>query len=233
MSEKDTALLNMRIWNEVAQPPKEMLKEIPAGRQKGKTSIDPQWRLQALTEQFGPCGIGWKSVIVRLWTTPGPEEQVFAHAHILLYIREKDGEWGDAISGVGGSMLVAKEYSAYKKMDVLFSNDDAFKMAETDAISVACKKLGFGAAIYLDQWDGGKYILGPMTIDESKLADWLLAVEETAEGTLEDYKTWWPTTKPTIIKDCGEGVASRIFAKYTGLLKKKQAEAREAKKEAK
>lgn len=227
MSEIDVAK-NMSIWNEVAQPPKEVLKQIPAGRLKGKTSIDPQWRLQALTERFGPCGIGWKLETVRQWTDPGPEGQVFASTHILLYIRE-DKEWSDPIPGTGGSMLVVKQFDKYKNAEVLYLNDDAFKMSETDALSVACKRLGFGAAIYMGQWDGEKYTTGPITVDEHKLADWLLAVEEAAEEPLEDYKKWWPTKKETIIGDLGEGGAARIHAKYTGFLKKKYAEEKAAK----
>lgn len=218
---------NMKIWNEVAQPPKEVLKQIPAGRLKGKTNIDPQWRLKALTERFGPCGIGWKLETVRQWTDPGPEGQVFASTHILLYIRV-DKEWSDPIPGTGGSMLIVKQFDKHKNTEVLYLNDDAFKMSETDALSVACKRLGFGAAIYMGQWDGEKYITGPISIDENKLADWLIAVEEAAEGLLEDLLKWWPDNKSTITKDCGEGVAARIYSKYVGLLNKKRAEKKAA-----
>ena len=39
----------------------------------------------------------------------------------------------------------------------LVSNDEAFKMARTDAISVACKSLGMGANVYCNS-DNDKYI---------------------------------------------------------------------------
>ena len=42
-----------------ANPPQDALKPITAGRLKGKSDINPQWRIQALTEQYGICGVGW------------------------------------------------------------------------------------------------------------------------------------------------------------------------------
>ena len=51
---------NLSIYNALKQPPKEALRAIQGGRLAGKTDINPQWRYKALTEQFGPCGIGWK-----------------------------------------------------------------------------------------------------------------------------------------------------------------------------
>ena len=75
----------MDLWNKLKQPPKTALKPIAAGRLKGKTDINPQWRYQVLTEEFGPCGVGWKYEITRIWSEPGPNEQTFAFAQINLY----------------------------------------------------------------------------------------------------------------------------------------------------
>jgi hypothetical protein len=70
---------------------------------------------------------------------------------IKLYIKI-EGEWSDPIPGTGGSSFVTKE-----KMG-LYTSDECFKMALTDAISVACKALGFGADVYWDK-DRTKYSL--------------------------------------------------------------------------
>ena len=59
---------HMDIYEAVRTPPQEALKAIEAGRLKGMTDINPMWRIKALTERFGPCGIGWKPVITRQWT---------------------------------------------------------------------------------------------------------------------------------------------------------------------
>ena len=41
---------NMRLWEAVRKPPKEALRKIEAGRLKGKTDINPVFRLKTLTE---------------------------------------------------------------------------------------------------------------------------------------------------------------------------------------
>jgi hypothetical protein len=141
----------MKLWSAVCQPPKSALKEISAGRLRGKTDINPQWRYKAMTEQFGPCGIGWKYEISRLWTEPGPQEQVFAFAEIKLFLRDADA-WSEPIPGIGGSMLVEMESKG------LHASDEGYKMAVTDALSVAMKMIGVAGDIYAGLWNGSKYI---------------------------------------------------------------------------
>ena len=140
----------LEIYNALKQPPKEALRTILGGRLAGKTDINPQWRYKAMTEQFGPCGTGWKYEIVRVFSEPAGEGQVFAFAEVRLFI--KQGEtWSDAIPGYGGSMLVEKEKAG------LHSSDEGYKMAITDALSTAMKMLGVAADIYAGLWDGTKY----------------------------------------------------------------------------
>ena len=103
-----------------------------------------------MTEQFGICGIGWKYRIVKVWTEPATENQVFAFAEIALQVK-KGGTWSEIIPGTGGSMLVTKETKG------LHSSDEGFKMAVTDALSVAMKMLGVGADVYAGKLDGSKY----------------------------------------------------------------------------
>ncbi len=50
---------NMRIYDAVRSVPPEAIKPITAGRLKGKSDINPMWRIKVLTEQFGPCGEGF------------------------------------------------------------------------------------------------------------------------------------------------------------------------------
>ena len=132
---------NLTIYNTVRNPPKEALKPIKGGRLSGYTDINPMWRIKALTEQFGVCGIGWKYTITKQWTEQGANGEVAAFTNIDLYIKV-NGEWSDAIPGTGGSSFIAKEKNG------LYTSDECFKMSLTDAISVACKSLGFAADIY-------------------------------------------------------------------------------------
>jgi hypothetical protein len=71
----------------------------------------------------------------------GANGEVVATVDIELYIKQNN-EWSMGIFGTGGSKFIAKETSG------MFTSDEAFKMAYTDAISVACKALGMGADIY-------------------------------------------------------------------------------------
>lgn len=137
---------NLTIYNEVRSVPDSAKRRIEAGRLKGKTDINPMWRIKALTEKFGPCGYGWKYVITDKRLEQGANGEVAAFLDIDLFVKA-DGVWSDAIPGTGGSAFVAKEKNGP------YTSDECFKMALTDAISVACKALGFGADVY---WDADK-----------------------------------------------------------------------------
>ena len=141
---------NLRIWNEVKQPPADALKTIGGGRLKGMTDIKPQWRVKAMTQIFGPCGTGWKYEVVTMREIPCSTGEVMALVDINLFFKEDD-KWSDAIPGTGGSMLVAQEKNG------LHVSDEAFKMATTDAISTAMKFLGVAADVYMGMWNGSKY----------------------------------------------------------------------------
>lgn len=141
----------MENYNKLRRPPKTALREIKGGRLKGKTDISPQWRYEIMTEVYGECGTGWKFVIERIWTEPGANGVVFAFAQIALSVYEGD-VWSEPIPGVGGGQMIAKE-----KLD-LHNNDEAFKMAVTDALGTAMKMLGVAADIYAGLWDGSKYV---------------------------------------------------------------------------
>jgi hypothetical protein len=140
---------NLNIYDRVREVPKEAKKDIQAGRLKGKTDINPMWRIKKLTEIFGPCGIGWKYVITKQWTEQGGKDEIAAFVNIDLFVKH-DGTWSEAIPGTGGSSFVANEKNGP------YVSDECFKMALTDAISVSCKALGFGADVYWDK-DSTKY----------------------------------------------------------------------------
>ena len=143
---------NLDIYNALKEVPPEALKEITGGRLKGMSDINPMWRIKALTEQFGICGIGWKYETVNKWLEPGANGNIAAFVDINLYVKVGD-EWSAPIHGTGGSMFVAKESAG------LHTSDECFKMALTDAIGVACKALGMAANVYWNK-DHTKYTRG-------------------------------------------------------------------------
>ena len=140
---------NLDIYNAVRSVPKEAQKEIRGGRLNGFTDINPMWRIKKLTEQFGPVGYGWKYKITDKHMVSGADGTMAAFMDIDLFVKV-DGKWSEAIPGTGGSMFVAKEKGG------LYTSDECYKMALTDALSVACKALGVGADIYY-QNDRDKY----------------------------------------------------------------------------
>ena len=137
---KNTAQDNLRFYEQLRKVPQEALKPILAGRLKGKSDINPVWRIQAMTEAFGACGIGWKYEITKQWQEPYGQE-VKAFTNINLYIKV-DGQWSEPIPGNGGATIVEVSKQG------VYVNDEGYKMALTDALSVAMKALGVAADVY-------------------------------------------------------------------------------------
>lgn len=140
---------NMELYELGRSVPNEAMKPITAGRLKGFTDINPMWRIKRLTEMFGPCGIGWWYEITDKRMEAGANSEMCVFVDIKLFYR-----WGDTVSqpvyGTGGSSFVTKEKNG------MYTSDECFKMALTDAISVAAKAIGVGADVYYAK-DRDKY----------------------------------------------------------------------------
>ena len=129
-------------YENLASPPKDALKKIDFGALKGKSDINPQWRYEALTKEFGLCGQGWKFEIVNTWTEPVPAtKELMIFAQVNLYIKDGD-EWSAPIPGFGGDFLITSNKSGVK------GNDEGYKMAVTDALGTAAKMVGVAANVY-------------------------------------------------------------------------------------
>ena len=135
---------NLSLYNRLRAVPEEAKKPISAGRLKGMTDINPVWRIKALTEAFGPCGVGWwytvdHKEITRDWAT----DQGAAFVDITLYyVDPESGATSHGIPGTGGASFTVKEKNGP------YMSDECYKMALTDAISVAAKALGLAADVY-------------------------------------------------------------------------------------
>lgn len=140
---------NMYFYDKVRSVPEEAKKQIKGGRLKGMTDINPMWRIKVLTELFGPCGIGWWTENERYTNEDGPYGDRAVCCELdLFYVC--DDKISNPLHGVGGAMIIAKESGGIRL------DDEAWKKARTDAISVACKSLGIGADVYW-QADRTKY----------------------------------------------------------------------------
>lgn len=149
---------NLELYEKIRKVPEEAKKTIVAGRLKGMTDINPMWRIKTLTEQFGPCGIGWYYETTKQWIEEVGEERV-ACVNINLYY-QLNGEWSMPVFGTGGSKLSTVETKG------VYVSDECYKMAVTDAISVACKSLGMGADVY---WNKDRTKYSPTTPGQEEL----------------------------------------------------------------
>lgn len=152
---------NLSIFNKVRKVPDNALKQINAGRLKGMSDVNPVWRILAMTDTFGICGIGWKYEITKQWTeTYGNEIKGFCNINMFIKV---DGEWSDAIPGTGGASFVAMERNG------AYVSDEVYKMALTDALSVAMKSIGVAADIYFSKGAdlGTKYAINEQAANGS------------------------------------------------------------------
>ena len=135
---------NLKLYNQLRSVPEEAKKPINAGRLKGMTDINPVWRIKALTDAFGPCGVGWwytvdRKEIVRDEITKTAAAFVDVTLH---YVDPETGVESRGIPGTGGASFVAQERNGP------YMSDECYKMALTDALSVAVKALGLAADVY-------------------------------------------------------------------------------------
>lgn len=177
---------NLDYYNSLRKVPDEAKKKITGGRLNGMTDINPMWRIKALTEQFGMCGFGWKIDIISERLEKGCNEEISAFVKINLFIKVEN-EWSEPIPGTGGSSFVAKETAK------MYQSDECFKMAFTDAVSVACKLIGMGADVYFEK-DRTKYDQQQLEDEKAKNANTPIdeAVKEMeAVTSYEDMVRVW------------------------------------------
>lgn len=213
--------MNKKYWDLMKRPPPTALKTILGGKLKGKSDINPQWRYETMTDVFGPIGFGWTYKIIKQWLEQGSDGVVAAFTEIELMVCV-DGVWSKPIPGVGGSLFVAQEKSGPH------TNDEAYKMSLTDALSVAMKQLGVAADIYAGLWDGSKYVerkqpdtpsvaisatkiareadIDGSVVNESKVADIVLSIKEAIDedNSAEIYRLWASLTNNEKTRAWGE-----------------------------
>lgn len=180
---------NLDYWNKVKQPPQNALKKIEFGYLKGKSDINPQWRLMAMTQAFGPVGHGWTYRIVRTWSEAGVGGAVMCFTEVAVKTKV-DGQWGEEFFGIGGSEIIELAKGAPK------ANDEGYKKSTTDALGVAFKAVGVAADIYFGNYDGSKYLYDIQSafFEKPKITDFRLekAIEQINAGN---------TTKDAVINN--------------------------------
>jgi hypothetical protein len=151
LDEMDEArVTNMRIWDALSKTDPSQTKPFSrAGGFKG-TAIKPIWIIKRLTEQFGPCGVGWG-----IGARPHFEMVHSQTGEVLVYCTVAcwHGNPDNELYGVGGDKAVSLRSSG-----TLFHDDEAFKKAFTDAVNNAFKFVGVAADIHMGMFDDSKYV---------------------------------------------------------------------------
>ena len=207
---------NLSIYERVRSVPAEAKKAIEAGRLKGKSDINPMWRIKKLTEVFGPVGFGWYTEVVKTWTEVDENSDVAVFVDINLFVK-KDGEWSKPIYGNGGNKLISHErkYESGTQVLVPYLDDDSYKKAYTDAISVAAKALGVGADVYFEK-DVTKYDTAQSQSEPVQAQVAGTPVPEVKPTLSPSVKTWKQAIAFTASqKDSIENLSARLKARYT------------------
>lgn len=132
----------------MARPPQEALRTIDFGKLKNKTDINPQWRIEALTEVFGLCGVGWYYEILAVdYQEVAATGERMVYITIAIHVKQEDGTWSAPIIGIGGDFVIIKDKNG------IHGNDEALQMALTDALGKAAKCVGIANDIYRGKYD--------------------------------------------------------------------------------
>ena len=139
---------NLEFWNALKRTDPKATKPFQRPGGFRGTQIDPAWRLQMMTEVFGPVGKGWGYEQMD-WTIA--ERMVFICARVW-YLDPASGEKCWTGPQWGGTERVRRNRDGTERPD-----DECFKMSMTDAIGKCMLQVGLAADIYLGQFDDSKY----------------------------------------------------------------------------
>lgn len=177
---------NLRLWRDLFAVPSNRLKEFQrSGGFKGH-DINPTWRMERMTEVFGPVGWGWNYEIMERWResfgikkrkdAPREDvENVFVRLRVWYVLPEekpvwrKDPETGafDRTKPPMNALFTGEQIGG---TEIERGADETWKMAITDALGKCMVQIGLAASIYLGQWDDSKYRGDQLRAEASKRA---------------------------------------------------------------
>lgn len=206
---------NLEKWNQLSRVPVSHLKTIQFGALKGKSDINPQWRYKAMTEVYGECGKGWSHRLSDVQIVDG------ANGEVLIFVEVKVWAGDKEFTGVGGDKIVVKDKNGLR------SNDEAMKMAYTDALGTALKYVGVASEIYEGNFDGSKYadpvVASGLAVEINE--DQAIEIKKLVELSGADEKRFLSHAKAESINSILAGDFDRLKTNLqTKLDQKKQAE---------
>lgn len=139
-----------QLWNKVCMTDPKAVKPI-TGKQYSGNSPKPYWIVERLTDEFGPCGIGWGFTILSERFERFSDTDTLHVAVVRLWY-VLDGQRGE-LEQVGQTKA---SYVTSKGSFML--DEDAPKKSVTDALVKCASYLGFAGDIFSGRWDDSKYV---------------------------------------------------------------------------
>lgn len=141
---------NKALWQRAFTTDPRAVKEI-TGKQYRGNSPKPYWIVERLTDEFGPCGIGWGFQIINERFERFSETDSLHIAAVRLWY---------VMDGVRGELeQIGQTKASYMSSKGSFMLDeDAPKKSVTDALVKCASYLGFAGDIFSGRWDDSKYV---------------------------------------------------------------------------
>lgn len=150
---------NTKIWDLLGRTDPKHTQQFKRGGGFKGTAIKPIWSFRRMTEEFGPCGIGWGVGQPSFQVVPGVNQETLVYCTVAVWYRHGD-EPSQQVYGVGGDKIVShvRANEQYNRPERWENDDEAFKKAFTDAITNALKLIGVGADVHMGRFEDSKYV---------------------------------------------------------------------------
>jgi hypothetical protein len=141
---------NKDLWKRAFTTDPRHVKPI-TGKQYSGNSPKPYWIVERLTDEFGPCGIGWGFTILNERFERFSDTDTL-HVASVRFWYVLDGQRGE-LEQIGQTKA---SYTTSKGSFML--DEDAPKKSVTDALVKCASYLGFAGDIFSGRWDDSKYV---------------------------------------------------------------------------
>jgi hypothetical protein len=141
---------NKALWVRAFTTDPRAVKAI-TGKQYSGNSPKPYWIVERLTDEFGPCGLGWGFTILNERMERLTETDVL-HVAVLRFWYVLNGQRGE-FEQIGQTKAVYEKSKGGFMVD-----EDAPKKSVTDALVKCASYLGFAGDIFSGMWDDSKYV---------------------------------------------------------------------------
>lgn len=140
---------NKALWNRAFTTDPRAVKAITGKQYKGN-SPKPYWIVERMTDEFGPCGIGWGFTILseRMERLTDTDVLHIAVVRMWYVLDEKRGEFEQ----------IGQTKAVYQSKNGMMVDEDAPKKSVTDALVKCASYLGFAGDIFSGMWDDSKYV---------------------------------------------------------------------------